>query len=312
MTNAPLYPVDLPREKVLMPCSFYRNIDLSEEFGVSRFLTDRMAYLSRLLEKVSLEYVQDCMWILVSEIKDSRNNSIRLEHRFQATSFQEAEKLYSKIASQLAGIELKIWLACWRVANDFRRLSFNCRLSKLMKVAYPETLSSFSTADKTTFFIHLRNLENTKFLFTTAYKVKKGRLLCQTIEIPLLRVIAHVGHQGGKFPEQISISLMDPDLDVGKMLFVGAAFKNRTLELHADDTQLATWVQTRKSQRKGESLIQVDLDFLFVQGGLARTALSNRRHAKKLLQNKLRRLQDKGVICSFSSPLSEIVSLIVK
>ena len=102
----------LPAEKVLIPRSFYRNIDSLEEFGVSRFLTDRMAYLSRLLEKMSLEYVEDCMWVLVSEVKDSRNNSIRLEHRFQATTLEEAERLYAKISSQLAGVELKIWLAC--------------------------------------------------------------------------------------------------------------------------------------------------------------------------------------------------------
>ena len=82
-----------PAEKALMPHSFYRNIDLSEEFGVSRFLTDRIAYLSRLLEKMCLEYVEDCMWVLVSETRDSRNNTIRLEHRFQATTLEEAERL---------------------------------------------------------------------------------------------------------------------------------------------------------------------------------------------------------------------------
>jgi hypothetical protein len=164
----------LPAEKVLIPRSFYRNIDSLEEFGVSRFLTDRMAYLSRLLEKMSLEYVEDCMWVLVSEVKDSRNNSIRLEHRFQATTLEEAERLYAKISSQLAGVELKIWLACWKVANEQRCSSFTCRLTDLMNVAYPETLSFFSTADKITFFIHLRNLESTKFLFSTPSCNEKG------------------------------------------------------------------------------------------------------------------------------------------
>ncbi len=302
----------LPLERALIPCSFYKNIDVQEEFGVSRFLIDRIAYLSRLLEKMSLEYVQDCMWVLFSEIKDSRNHSIRLEHRFQATSFIEAEKLYSKISSQLAGIELKIWLACWRVANDFHRSSFTCRLSKLMNVTYPETHSSFSTGDKITFFLHLRNLENTKFLFTTCYKTKKGKEMSQTIELPLLRLIAHAGRPGSMVPDQLTICLMNSDLDVGKMAYVGAAFKNRTLELHSDDTQLATWIQARKSQRKNESALQVDLEFLFTQGGLSRTALSNRRHAKKLLKNKLQRLQDKGVICSFPECLDEIVLLIVR
>ena len=288
-----------PERMELIPSSFYRNIDPSEEFGVSRFLTDRMAYLSRLLERMSLEYVEDCLWILGSEIKDSRNNSIRLEHRFRATSPEEAERLYSKISSQLAGIELKIWLACWRVANELRSPTFTCRLSRVMNAAHPGTCSSFSTADKTTFFVHLKSLENTKFLFTTPCGTKRGKALIRTIEIPLLRVIARVGHEVGRYPEQLTVSLMNLDVDVGKMAYVGAAFKNRTLELHSDDTQLATWVQTRKSQRRGESVLQVGLGFLLAQGGLARTAISNKRHAKRLLKNKLQRLQEKGVICSF-------------
>jgi hypothetical protein len=293
-----------------MPRSFYRNVDPSEEFGVSRFLTDRMAYLSRLLEKMTLEFVQDCMWVLASEVKDSRNNSIRLEHRFQATSAEEAARLYNKISLQLAGIELKIWLACWKVANILRRSSFTCQLTELMNVTYPKNGSFFSTSDKITFFMHLRNLEDTRFLFSTPCGKKKS--MYQTIEIPLLRVIAHVSHENNKYPQQLSLSVIDLDPDLGKMAYVGAAFKNRTLELHSDDTQLATWIQTRKSQRKDEHFIEADLDFLFSHGGLAKTASSNRRHAKKLLKNKLQRLQEKGVICSFPEPLEEIVFLKVR
>ena len=121
-----------------------------------------------------------------------------------------------------------------------------------------------------------------------------------------------MGHQNGKYPEQLTVSLMNLNVDVGKMAYVGAAFKNKTLELHPDDTQLATWLQSRKSQRKGESVIQVDLEFLFAQGGLARTALSNTRRAKKLLKNKLQRLQEKGVIRSFPEYLEEIVFLRIR
>ena len=176
----------------------------------------------------------------------SETTQYGLEHRFQATSLGEAERLYAKISAQLAGIELKIWLACWKVANEQRCASFTCRLTDLMNAAYPETHSYFSTADKISFFVHLRNLENTKFLFSTPLATKKGRVMSQTIEIPLLRVVAHVGHQDGKYPEQLTVSLMNLDVDVGKMAYVGAAFKNKTLELHPDDTQLATWIQATK------------------------------------------------------------------
>lgn len=311
-SEEPAIPGLFPIEKASIPRSFFRNIDVSDEFGVSRFLTDRIAYLSRLLEKMSLEYVEDCMWVLGSEIKDSRNNSIRLEHRFQATTLGEAERLYTRISSQLAGIELKIWLSCWKVANEQRCSSFTCRLKDLMNATYPETHSYFSTTDKISFFVHLRNLESTKFLFSTPLSTKRGRVMSQTIEIPLLRVVAHVGHQDGKYPEQLTVSLMNLDVDVGKMAYVGAAFKNKTLELHPDDTQLATWIQSRKSQLRGESVIQADLEFLFAQGGLAKTALSNTRHAKKLLKNKLQRLQEKEVIRSFPERLESIVLLKIR
>ena len=102
------------------------------------------------------------------------------------------------------------------------------------------------------------------------------------------------------------------NLDVGKMAYVGAAFKSRTLELHSDDTHLAAWVQTRKSQRRGEPILQVGLEFLLAQGGLARPAISNRRHAKRLLKNKLQRLQEKGVIRSFSDCPGDMMLLKIR
>ena len=136
--------------------------------------------------------------------------------------------------------------------------------------------------------------------------------MSRTIEIPLLRVIARVGHEVGGYPEKLTVSLMNLNVDVGKMAHVGTAFKNRTLELHSDDTQLAAWIQMRKSQRRGESVLQVGLGFLLAQGGLARTATSNRRHAKRLLKNKLQRLQEKGVICSFSDCPGDLMLLKIR
>ena len=76
---------------------FYRNIDLSQEFGVSRFLADRMAYLTRLLGETILTNIQDSTYLVSAEIKDSGGNSIKLEHRFKATTDEEATKLYQKI-----------------------------------------------------------------------------------------------------------------------------------------------------------------------------------------------------------------------
>src|SRR5690349_21955173 len=81
---------------------FYQNIDPSQEFGVSRFLADRMAYLSRLVENTELTHIQDLTYLVSAEIKDKRGNSLKLEHRFKATTDAEAHKIYEKISSQLA------------------------------------------------------------------------------------------------------------------------------------------------------------------------------------------------------------------
>ena len=146
--------------------TFYRNIDTSEEFGVSRFVADRVYYLPKLLENASLTFIQDTSYLVSAESKDPNGNSIKLEHRFKATSESEAHNLYEKIYYQLAGVQLKIWLACWRLGDELRRYSYTCQLIDLMKIAYPERKGRFSVSDRTEFYDHLKSLEQTKLVFS--------------------------------------------------------------------------------------------------------------------------------------------------
>ena len=194
-----------------------------------------------------------------AEVKDSNKNSIKLEHRFKATSEEEARKLYDKIYNQLAGIQLKIWLACWRLGDELRRYTYTCQFIDLMKIVYPEREGYFSVSAKTEFYEHLKSLEQTKIVFSRPKgSTSRKKDLYQTFEIPLLQIISRLGGEEVKYPQQITLSIMNLFPHPGKMAFVGTPFKRKTLELHADDTQLATWIQTRKGQNLDKDVLTVE------------------------------------------------------
>lgn len=194
----------------------------------------------------------------------------------------------------MAGVQQKIWLACWSLANELGRHTFTCELTDLMKIAYTERKGYFSVNEKVEFYDHIKSLEQTKLGFSQITKKKnRKRLVCETFEIPLLQVHYHSGTKEGRYPLSLTLSILNAVPNPGAMAFVGAAFKKKTLELHADDIELATWIQTRKSQLKDEKFIRIDLAFLFKLAGLEKTAITNKRQAKKLLQKKLCRLCEK-------------------
>ena len=117
-----------------------------------------------------------------------------------------------------------------------------------------------------------------------------------------------------KYPQRITLSIraFDPDPIHEKISHVGAEIKHKTLELHADDTQLATWLQARSSQRQKGEVIELDLDFLFSIAGLKKTAISNKSEAKKLLVNKLQRCVKKGIILTVPKKMGNRVLLKIR
>jgi hypothetical protein len=303
--------------------TFYKNIDTSEEFGVSRFVADRVYYLPKLLENTTLNFIQDTTYLISAEEKDPNGNSIKLEHRFKASDESEAGKLFEKIHQQLAGVQLKIWLACWRLGDQLRRYSYTCQLTDLMKIAYPERNGRFSVSDRTEFYDHLKSLEHTKLVFSkpktspSKPNAKKNtgsrsKDLYQSFEIPLLQIISRIGGQEDKYPMQISISILNLYPHPGKMAFVGTPIKYKTLELHADDTMLATWIQTRKAQRPEEEFLTVEREYLINLSSLQRTNASNKSMASKKLLLKLQRLAATGVIKSAPAKITNEVQLKIR
>lgn len=281
---------------------------------MERFILDRIYHLPRMLENTILTHLSDTTYLISSEQKDSTGNSIRLEHRFQATSEEEAQKLYEKISKKLAGVQQKIWLACWQLGNHLKKFTYNCDLTDLMKLTYPDRNGYFSVSDKIEFYEHLKSLEQTRFVFSKPYKKGKSKKdLRISYTIPLLSIPVQLG-EGHQYPQCITLSIraFDPDPVNERIAHVGAEIKHKTLELHSDDTQLATWIQTRKSQRQKEESIEVDLNFLFKLAGLERTCKSNRSEARRLLKNKLQRYVEKGIILAYPEKLESTVKIKVR
>jgi hypothetical protein len=300
-------------QKQALTTPLYKGINPFDEFGVSRFMADKMSHLSQLLRTAHLEHIQNDWYLICSKTEDSYGSSIELEHRFRATNEEEAGKLYSKIISQLKGVQLKILLACWKLGNTKRSLRFDCSLIELMREAHPRP-STFYNPEKIEFYEHLRSLEATKIIFSMPQQKKRTKPLYDRLEIPLLRIPSSNMGKGDKYPQQLTLIILQPsDFSVKeKMLFVGAPIKNNTLNLSSADTHLAQYIQTRKHQVIGKSEITLNLKFLYQLAGIEGTAQANPRQAKQRLKKKLQTLVEAGILLSFPNRLNDNVLLRIR
>jgi hypothetical protein len=306
----------LARKPTSIEEGFYKTIDSKEEFGISRFVADRVYHMPKLLKNIELKRQKGTnTYILQSEQKDSSGSSIRLEHRLLASCPEEATKISEIVVKRLQGVQNKIWMAAWQLANQLERFSYTCELTKLMKLCYPERVADFNSAEKIEFYEHLRGLENTKIIFKRKKPSRsKSKLREEYIEYEIRLLEIHgkiVAHDS--YPNEITLTILNSAaFQNEKTAFLGAAIKNKTLELHSDDLSLALWVQTRKSQRMNENFIKLERDSLYRLAGLQKTSETNRSHANKLLLVKLRRLWDKGIIISMPEKIEKIVVLRIR
>lgn len=308
----------LARKPASIEEGFYKTVDSREEFGISRFVADRVYHMPQLLKNIELKRQKGTnTYILQSEQKDSGGSSIRLEHRLLASCSEEATKLSEIVVKRLQGVQNKIWMAAWQLANQLARFTYTCELTELMKLCYPERNADFSSAEKIEFYEHLRGLENTKIIFKRKRKKSlrsKRKIQEEYVEYEIRLLEIHgkiVAHDS--YPNEITLTILNSAaFQKEKTAFLGAAIKNKTLELHSDDAALALWVQTRKSQRMNQNFIKLERDSLYKLAGLQKTSETNRSHANKLLLVKLRRLFDKGIIISVPQKIEKIVMLQIR
>ena len=299
-----------------MPQAFFKNINQSDEFGIERFIFDRMYHLPDLVDGIELSHLGELKYVAQSEKKDSHGNSIKFEHRFLATSDEEAEKLFTSIATKQTGKWQKIFLACWSLGNEKGQFTYSCSLTDLMHKTYPNRTDYFGGNEKVEFYGDLKSLEQTRFVFSKLIK-KPNRKKDPTLSyiLPLISVTHELRENtGDKYPEQLTISLrpFDPEPQNEKIYHVGAPIKKRTLELHADDTELASWLQSRKAQNRDNPYVSVDRGFLIKLAGICGTNTQNKTVANKRLITKLQRLQEKGILVDVPLTIEETVRLRVR
>jgi hypothetical protein len=286
-------------EQQKMSSRFYKSIDPSLEFGVSRTVSDKLYHLPKLLVQPQLTWQEGTTtYIIQSSTPDSAGNTITLEHRLHATSHEEAEKIAAIVADRLRGILHKILMAAWKLANDLKQFTFTCELTHLMRLCNPDRTASFQSKDKIEFYEHLRSLENTKIVYSRKDPSKSGKkAVTQSIEIRLIEIHNKTGKKE-EYPQTITLSVLNaPALQNEKMAFVGAGFKNTTLELHVDDISLAAWLQSRKAQlNNADKTTTIDEDYLFKVAGVEKTALLNKSMARRRLLKKLERYAKQGII----------------
>src|ERR1700722_4680123 len=271
------------KNETLVNETFYKYLNPSEEFGISRFVVDRLYHLPQLLsEPILSRQPNTTTYMVSSKISDSQRNTICLEHRFQAISPEEATKLAKLIIKQLQGIQHKIWLAAWRLANELKKYTYTCALTELMRLCHPERKAYFQTKEKIQFYEHLKSLENTKIIFTRKRKksARSKQEVEDFIEIRALEIAKGTRKPDEKYPESLTITVLNTtSLQNEKTAFVGAGYKHRTLELHADDTMLAQLLQTRKNQMQNSKHLKFDREYLIRLAGLAKTDKVNKAEA---------------------------------
>jgi hypothetical protein len=275
--------------------NFFKSLN-ADEFGISRLMADPLNNVPKMLDKFSLpEFIrEDTLGYNIYEIesvtKNSLGDTLRLKYRCRAQNQDDANKLTHAFIQRMTGRQKKVFEACWAMANKRLRRAFTCNLSDLMKLAYPNRKDTyFSTDEKVEFYQDMLDLADTKLevekkKYERSSKKKKGN---DKYILPFITIhkttdsLPDSTKQSEKYPNQISISVLhNPLYEADKMYNVGAAIKYKTLELHADDLQLAEWIQIRKSQSMKEKYITFtsrdDLLKIAKLDGITHTGTANR------------------------------------
>jgi len=304
-----------------LPSALYDNINPSEEFGVSRFIADRVARLGGLLNKA--EVIDNGERAYKISATDELNQTSRLsfEYRFTAGDEASANEIANHLVQQLNGIMRKIWLAAWKIGGDKKKTVFGVSILQLLRACNPGRESNFGAGEIEQFYQTLKSMEPAHFILekNIGPKNKKGRFVEDTIKynISLLKVIAEKGEKN-KTPDSVLIHLFDvsPFPAKEKTKYVGMPVKRKTLELHAKDVSFAMWLQTRINQLCAGGEKKKDIKYydfprsvLIEAANLQKTDASNSRMANKILLKKLSECKQAGILSKTPVKIKDPVQL---
>ncbi len=284
--------------------SLFNNVNIEEETGIVRQMTDPMNRLKELLETAKVKLSND-KFIFEGKIKDSFGSEILLVYELNASSEQDAHNLSEQYKKIMLTKGLKIWMGHWRTANQYLSLTFTCPMIEIMKATSDEERkANFSVGEKQEYWDITKQLAKTELIYEK--KINKGKKE-KTIWLqqPLLEILGGEKETNESYPDIIVICVFKPQFNIK---FFPAIYKNSTLLLHPNDIGLAFYIQTRASQfGKGEKILKLDWPLLFYQSGLTKTAESSQRIAKSRIRKKLEELKQDNIIEEYEEYIGGII-----
>lgn len=281
--------------------TLFKGIDLKEDIGIVRAITDSLYHLEKILNNMECKPLYENMYEAKGSVTNSIGETITLEYTFRASSKEDAKSALEEYKNTMLKKGLRTWMAYWCVANERGRLEYKCTLTEVMKwISDEEREAYFQTKEKEEFWALTKMLGMTKLSRSRIVKRHgkgKGKEAIQWIEQPLVEIFGgeRLLENEDKYPEAIAIRVLMPK--IGKKGFAPALFKISTMKLNPNDIYLAFIVQLRACQMKrGERDLFFDWDYLFEIGNLKQTAISNSRMAKAKIRNKMDNLKNVQII----------------
>lgn len=272
----------------------FNDVDSNMNFGISRCCTDLMSKLKLLIKDVKLRQ-EGAFFQLVGETKTINGDIIRLEYEFEATSFEEATKIFKSYKTKIFTTGFKVWMACWKMANLYRFPTFTCNMISLMSLFNKGDKKSkfYSVKEKREFYDDIKRLSKTKLKVFKTVRVNKKETR-EWIMVPILEIL---GGTGDPYPKKLRIQILN-QLFIKK--FIPTIFRNETLSLHSRDIYPAFLDQNRAAQLSwGNMPIQKNWNDLFVEHDFEKTARTNISVAKHKIIKKYNHYKDNNIIKDF-------------
>lgn len=279
--------------------TLFRDIDLSDEFGIANCISNSIYHLTELLNTMALNQLYENMYEAKSSVKNSKGEAISLTYTFQASTKEEANVVLKNYQKTMVSKGLKVWMAHWMMANKLGRVEYACPMIEIMKlIADEEREAFFSVKEKEEHWALTKMLSMSKLVREKNVKKRGTKTeLIQWVEQFLIEIVGGEKEMTSEetYPINVAVRVLMPRID--KKGFSPTTYRNNTTLLSPSDMMLAFMLQTRAGQRgRGSKNLYFDWDFIFEAGNLQTTALSNQRGARAKARKKMDRLQESEII----------------
>jgi hypothetical protein len=292
----------------------------SDEFPVVKIVADQINNISKMLEKFEdpIETNKKGIYIICSEIVNSKGNNIELQYQYPALDIEEAKKIKAKLVKDILGEVLRATLACWAMVGDLGT-TYKCRFTKIMEKAFPGS-KTFSAPLKAKFYAALEHGDKLKFIYK-----KKDRGKEKQIHIPLVKILETEkaftrkdlqekyksnNKKTNYYPTDITLSVLHNPLYDEKLYQIFVGIKKSFFELPIDDQELAVYIEIRKHQLMEQKYIKITRSEAIKKGKL--DGINHSGMANKKLLNKFERLKLSKIIISYPKKITEVLKLKIR